>query len=344
MQQLGVAADHYRRVLIGLVLLFAVLAAGTAGYMVVEGWSLLDAFYMSAITITTVGYREVEPLSRAGQIFTVVLLFLGVGAAFYILTALVAAIIEGDLRQLFGARRMRMTIERLRDHYIICGYGRVGREIAREFSERRIPFVVVEVRPESLAHARADGALVVEGDATQEETLRQAGIDRCRALIAASDSDAGNTYITLTAKGLRPDVYVVARVGEPAVANKLRLAGADRVVSPYLISGRRMALAALQPIMADFIDIVPDAQGERILAEFNIDESSGLAGRQLSEALAGCRDVVVLAVRDAHGRMTVGPGASTRLALGDRLMLVGGEDELRRIGAVARPKPGPIAS
>ena len=337
MQQLGAASDHYSRVLVGLALLLAVLVTGTAGYMLIEGWSFIDALFMTVTTVTTVGFREVRPLDTEGRVFTIVLVLFGVGAAFYILTALVAAIIEGDLRQVFGARRMKMSIERLRDHYIVCGYGRVGREIAREFSERRIPFVVVEVRPESVEHARIDGALIVEGDATDEDTLRQAGIASCRALIAASDSDAGNTYITLTAKGLRPDLYVVARVGEPSVAAKLRLAGADRVVSPYSIGGRRMALAALQPMMTDFIDIVPsDPQGDRILAEFAVDDASGLAGRELADALSGCRDVAVLAVRDAQGRMTVGPAASTRLALGDRLMLVGGEDELRSIGAVAR--------
>ena len=336
MQQLGAASDHYSRVLVGLALLLAVLVTGTAGYMLIEGWSFIDALFMTVTTVTTVGFREVRPLDTEGRVFTIVLVLFGVGAAFYILTALVAAIIEGDLRQVFGARRMKMSIERLRDHYIVCGYGRVGREIAREFSERRIPFVVVEVRPESVEHARIDGALIVEGDATDEDTLRQAGIASCRALIAASDSDAGNTYITLTAKGLRRDVYVVARVGEPAVAAKLRLAGADRVVSPYAIGGRRMALAAIQPIMTDFIDIVPsDAQGDRILAEFVVDQASGLLGRELGEALSGCRDVVVLAVRDAQGRMTVGPAGSTRLSLGDRLMVVGGEDELRSIGAVA---------
>jgi voltage-gated potassium channel len=291
---------------------------------------------MAVITITTVGYREVGPLSREGQLFTAALLFSGVGVAFYILTVMSAAIIEGDLRQVFGIRRMRTAIERLRDHYIVCGYGRVGQEIAREFAERRESFVVVDMRAESIEVARAHGVLLVEGDATSAEVLSRAGIERCRALIAASDSDAGNTFITLTAKGLRPDVFVVARVGRPDVESKLRLAGAGRVISPYAIGGRRMALAALQPIMTDFIDIVrtgPDT--DRILAEFAVDAASGLAGKEIGDVLAACRDVVPLAVRSASGAMTVGPAASTRLALGDRLMVVGTEEDLRRVRPTA---------
>src|SRR3989304_2475940 len=213
--------------------------------MLIEGWSFIDALFMTVTTVTTVGFREVRPLDTEGRVFTIVLVLFGVGAAFYILTALVAAIIEGDLRQVFGARRMKMSIERLRDHYIVCGYGRVGREIAREFSERRIPFVVVEVRPESVEHARIDGALIVEGDATDEDTLRQAGLASCRAPL---------------------------------------------VVPPSPNGGRRMPLPPLQPTMTDFIDIVPGvAQGERILAEFAVDDASGLAGRELGGGVAGGR-------------------------------------------------------
>lgn len=336
MVPLGLAATHYNRVVLGLLALLLILLAGTAGYMLIEGWSLLDAFYMSAITITTVGYREVEPLSDEGQVFTIFLLFFGVGAAFYILTTLVAAIIEGDLRQVFGARRMKMSIERLTDHYIICGYGRVGEEIARELRERRVPFVIIDRELHALEPARDTGLLVVEGDATDEGVLRTAGIERCRALIAASDSDATNIYITLTAKALRPEVFVVARVSTTDLEAKLRQAGAARVVSPYAIGGRRLALAAVQPIITDFIDLPSSIQGERILAEVAVDGVALLAGRQLGEVLEGCGDVVVLAVRDVKGNLSVGPARTTRLNEGDTLVVIGEEDDLRSIGAVAR--------
>jgi voltage-gated potassium channel len=342
MDPLGLASTHYNRVVLGLLALVLILISGTAGYMVIEGWSLLDAFYMSAITITTVGYREVEPLSRAGQLFTVALLFLGVGAAFYILTTLVAAIIEGDLRQVFGARRMKLMIGRLQDHYIVCGFGRVGEQIALELQSRGVPFVVVEMKDTRVEDARSLGMLAVQGDATVEETLVEAGIKHCKALIAASDTDATNTYITLTAKGLRPETYVVARVSSETVERKLIQAGADRTVSLYRIGGRRMAFAALQPLVTDFIDVFPTANhADRILAEVTVDEASGFAGKQLGEALAGCEDLVVLAVREAEGRLDVGPPRSRVLSAGEILIVVGEEQDLSRLG-VNGPQRQPI--
>jgi voltage-gated potassium channel len=332
--QFGRAATQYNRVVFGLLVLLAVLVAGTAGYMVIEDWSLLDAAYMASITITTVGYSEVRPLSDAGKIFTVGLMFIGVGTAFYILTALVATIIEGDLRQVFGARRMKVMIERLQGHYIVCGYGRVGEQVARELDNRHASLVIIDRDEARLNAAREAGLLVVQGDATVEETLASAGIDRCHALIAASDSDATNTYITLTAKSLRPETYVVARVGSTAVEPKLIQAGADRVVSPYQISGRRLAFAALQPDITDFIDIFPsDPQGERILAEITVESDSSCAGKQLGEALANSGDVVVLAVRDTEGRLNVGPSRSRVLMPGEILIVMGEEADVGTIGS-----------
>lgn len=336
MNPLGTDSSQYNRVFHGLVLLMVILAIGTAGYMLIEGWSFIDGLYMSVTAVTTVGFREVHELSTAGRVFTILLVLFGVGVAFYILTALVAAIIEGDLRLLFGARRMRSALERVSDHFIVCGYGRVGEEVCQELKQRKVAFVVVDVDAGAVERARGDGMLAVQGDATDEDTLRTAGIERCRALIAASDSDAANTFITLTARGLRSDVFLVARVSTLSVEAKLRQAGANRVVSPYTMGGRRLALAAVQPIMADFIDIVRGPQGNRILAEFLVDEDSGLAGRGLAQALSSCKDVVALGVRDSEGAMTVGPAASTLLKLGDRLLVVGEEDDLRGIGALSR--------
>jgi voltage-gated potassium channel len=334
--RMGVDSSQYRRVVYGLAGLSLVLSIGTAGFILIEGWSFLDALYMTVTTVTTVGFSEVKPLSPEGRLFTIGLVLVGVGIAFYILTAMVAAIIEGDLRLVFGARRLRSALDRLNDHHIVCGYGRVGEEVARELRDRKVSFVVLDRDAGAVERARADGMLAIQGDATSEDALKNAGIMRCRSLIAASDSDAANTYITLTARGLRGDIFVVTRVSTTEVTAKLRQAGASRVVSPYAIGGRRMALAAIQPIMADFIDIVPDAHGDRILAEFLIDDSCGLVGRQISVALAGCRDVVALAVRDTQGRMTVGPAGSTLLAEGDRLVVVGEEDDLRSIGGAVK--------
>jgi voltage-gated potassium channel len=330
------ATQAYSRVIGGLAALAVILLLATAGYMVIEGWTFLDALYMTVITLTTVGYREVEPLSRAGMVFTMIVLFVGVGTAFYILTALVSTIIEGDLRQLFGERRMKIQVEHLKDHHIICGYGRVGEEIALEFRQRQAPFVVVDLDPASLDRARAEGYLILQGDATQEETLLRAGLNRCASLIAALDSDAGNTYITLTAKMVRPEVRVVARVAAAANEKKLVQAGADHIVSPYQMGGRRLALSALQPILLDFMDIVSlGSQGPGVLGEFGVDEESGLQGRTIGDVLSGTPDIVVLAVRSERGTFIVGPAHATRLALGDRLMVFGPEDQLRRVGPQA---------
>jgi voltage-gated potassium channel len=332
--RLSISTLPYKRVVAGIAALVLVLAVGTAGYMVIEGWSFLDAVYMASITITTVGYREVEPLSDAGVVFTMGLLFVGVGTAFYILTALVAAIIEGDFGQVFGLRRMRDTIKHLKGHLVVCGYGRVGAEVAAELRERDTRFVVIDSNEDALENARTAGALTVKGDATVEEVLIEAGIQSCSAVIAASDSDVTNTYITLTVRSLRPDVFIVARVSSPLVERKLRQAGADRIVSPYAMGGRRMAYAALQPLVSDFIDLLPaNAHKDRIMADILIDETSRLSGLTLAEVLEGCLDVVVLAVRDASGHMEVGPAPSRKVELGDRLTVVGNEDTLRSVGS-----------
>ena len=321
------------RVLEGLVLLGIMLAVGTAGYMLIEGWSFLDALYMSVITITTVGYREVQPLSTEGQVFTIFVLLFGVGAAFYILTAMVAAIIEGDLRQVLGLRRTRLAVQELQDHYIVCGYGRVGEEVVRELNERRALVVVVDISETAVDRARSRGVLTVLGDATTEETLVDAGVMRCNTLFAASDSDSVNTYITLTAKGLQPGVFVVARLRSPTVESKLRQAGADRVVSPYSIGGRRMAFAALQPFVTDFVDLFSnDPLGERVLVEVTVDEGSEFAGRELGDVIEGCGDVAVLAVRDTEGRLVIGPPRSRILQPGEVMIVIGAEDDVRSIG------------
>ena len=313
------------------------LAIATAGYMLIEGWDFLDALYMSVTAVTTVGFSEVHPLSTEGRIFTLFVVLFGVGIAFYILTAMVAAIIEGDLHQVLGLRRMRLAVQELEDHYIVCGYGRVGEEVVRELKERNAPVVVVDLDQTAIERARAADLLTVQGDATTEETLIEAGVKRCNTLFAASDSDSVNTYITLTAKSLRPETFVVARMRSSAVESKLRQAGADRVVSPYSMGGRRMAFAALQPFVTDFVDLFAnDPLGERVLAELTVDEGSEFAGRALGDVLSRSGDVVVLAVRDAEGRLVVGPPRTWTLQAGEVMIVIGDEDDVSTIGVEGR--------
>jgi voltage-gated potassium channel len=325
-----------RRLLVAVVLLLALLVLGVAGFMLIEGWSFLDALYMTVTTITTVGFREVKPLGDGGRIFTIFLILFGVGVAFYILTSLVATVVEGDLGLALGVRRMRGRIEALRDHYILCGFGRVGEEIAREFTHRKIPFVIVESVPDSLERARKKGHLIVEGDAATDATLLEAGVQRARCLLAASDSDAGNTYIVLAAKALNPRLFVVARAGQPVSEERVRRAGADRVISPYSIGGRRMALSALQPLVLDFIDtLAAGRHGEQILAEIAVTEESGLGGLTIEGCFISCPGATVLALQKPTGPIQVGPRPATVLEVGDRLMVLGDEEDLEAL----RPAP-----
>jgi len=328
--------EPQRRLLVAALLLSALVVLGVAGFMLIEGWSFLDALYMTVTTITTVGFEEVQPLSDGGRIFTVFLILFGVGVAFYILTTLVATVVEGDLGLALGVRRMKGRIEALRDHHILCGFGRVGEEIAREFTDRKIPFVIVESVPESLDRARKKGYLFVEGDAATDATLLEAGIRRARCLLAASDSDAGNTYIVLTAKALNPRLFVVARAGQPVSEERVRRAGANRVISPYSIGGRRMALSALQPLVLDFIDtLAAGRHGEQILAEIAVTDESGLAGLTIDGCFISCPGATVLALQKPTGPIQVGPRPSTVLEVGDRLMVLGDEEDLEAL----RPTP-----
>jgi len=306
--------------------------AGTAGYIAIEGWGFLDALYMAVTTLTTVGFREVHPLSDGGRIFTIALAIAGVGAIFYALLSLFQFVLEGELAQMLGVRRMKGRIEALRDHYILCGYGRVGTEIAREFSERGVSFVVVESNPEAIARAQGSGHLMLEGDATNDAVLREAGIEHARGLLAASDSDSGNTFIVLTAKALRPGLFVVSRAGRTESESRMARAGADRTISPYGIAGRRMALSVLQPLMVEFIDTLATGRHEeQILAEIEISEESGLGGRTIEDVMESCRGAVVMGVQRATGTIQVGPRGSTPLEVGDRLIVLGDETELEAI-------------
>jgi len=321
------------RSLIGAAILFFTLPlVGTVGYIVIEGWSFLDALYVTIITLTTIGFREVRPLDTEGRVFTMVLAVSGVGIIFYAAIGLLQFVLEGELALLLGVRRMKGRIESLREHYILCGFGRVGTEIAREFTARGVPFVIVDSNPEAIGRAKAAGYPLVEGDATADAVLREAGIDRASGLLAASDSDAGNTFVVLAAKALRPDLYVVSRAGHPESQPRMLRAGADRAISPYAIAGRRMALSALQPLVVEFIDtLVRGGQKEQILAEIDISQESGLGGRTIQDVMQSSRRAVVLGVQRATGTIQVGPRGDTSLEVGDRLIILGEEAELEAI-------------
>lgn len=317
------------RLITGLGVFGVLLTVGTGGYMAIERWSFLDSLYMTVTTVTTVGYREVRPLDTEGRVFTLFLVLFGVGTAIYLLTTFVALVIEGDLGAAFGVTRMKSRIEQLSGHAILCGFGRVGEEIAREFVARELPFVVVENNPDTLPRAVEAGFLVIEGDASRDEILLQAGVKRAKTLLAASDSDSGNTYITLTAKALNPSIFVVARAGRRDSDQLVRRAGADRVISPYQLSGRRMALSSMQPNIVDFMDTLAVGTQDQILAEIQVTPDSGLLGLYVRHVMESSQ-LTILGIQRASGELVVGPREDVRLEQGDRLMVVGSEADVSR--------------
>jgi voltage-gated potassium channel len=312
------------------------MVVGTAGYMVLADLSFVDAVYQTITTVTTVGFREVKPFDTSEKIFTMVLIVFGVGTALYTFGLVMQESLEGDIRSRFYRRRMELEIEGMRGHYVLCGFGRVGQEIARELRERGVDFVIVEQTPEEVERARAFGYHVIHGDAASERVLVQANLLAARALLAASDSDAGNTFITLTARSLNPACFIVARVAYPHNEEKLRLAGADRVLSLYSLGGRRMVLLALQPLAADFMDTLASGRhGELILAEFEANQENGLAGRTCGDLVAGAKSATLLGIRHRNGDLVVGPRPEEEIHDGDIVIVLAEEQEIGSMQASA---------
>ena len=318
----------------GGIALLAILAFGTTGYVVIEGWSVLDAVYMTVITMTTVGYAEVRPLSPSGRVFNLFVMLGGVGLMLYILTVTVQAVVEDEvLKGIFRRRRMKSKIEALEAHYILCGYGRVGREVAAVFRGEEAPFVVVDTSEAAVETAEDVGIPAICGNATQNEILRQAGVDRAHGLIAASGSDSDNVVITLTAHAINPELNIVARADDAETREKLTMAGADRVVSPYRIGGRRMALSAIRPMAVDFFDDIvdPSRTGPRI-SEIEVLQGSPLAGMTVARFNAS-NDARVLALCRSDGTILYTPEPGTAMEPGDgAIVLDTGADSSRSQG------------
>lgn len=326
------------RLLLGGVVVFFVWLLGTSWYALIEGWSLLDAAFMATETMTTVGYGQVHPLDTSGMIFTIVYIPLGVGVVFYAVGLLVEDLVADRLAEVYGLRRLTRRVRRMNGHTIICGYGRVGQEIAEELERRGQHVLVIELDSERLEAARAAGHAALQGDATEEAVLRSARVESARALIAAADSDAGNAFIALTGRALNASLLIIARAGSASGEQRLRTAGADRVISPTQIAGRRMALAAVQPLMVDFLDSLSrqGATADHLLAEFIIEgDAASLAGRALSDAFEGMHSCRVLGVERASGQLVVAPGGTTILEPGDRLMIYGEARELERLATAS---------
>jgi len=329
-----------RRIRIAVIALIATVIIGTAGYMLVERWSFLDALFMTVITLTTVGYGEVRPLSTGGRVFTIGLIFIGVSAAAYAASTLFETFIE---QQFFGnilqERRMIRDIEHMQDHYIVCGFGRVGRNVVQELAGNHCPLVVVEGHPESAEAARAAGYLTVEGDATRDSVLLQAGVKRAKGVVSAVDTDTANLFIVVSCRALNEDLHIVARVSEEEIESKFLRAGADRVLCPYSLTGRRLAAMASAPNITDVLDMLvnPDYNG-LALEEVQITAQSSLAGRNTGDAFIRRETgATVIAVKRGE-TITANPPEDTRIGAGDFVVAFGTREQLTRFLDLATTK------
>lgn len=320
-----------RNILVAAVLLVLVVGGGTAGYMVLEGWSFLDSLYMTLITLTTVGFGEVHPVDSQGRLLTMLIIISGIGVGGYLIGTLTQMMVEGRLLHVLGRKKLERQIRTLKDHYIICGYGRVGRIVCEEIRKSRpAPLVVIEKDSNLTARIEEDGHLYVAGDATEEDSLLKAGVQWARGLVTALDSEADNVYITLTARGLNPNLFILARAGRIGSEKKLLHAGANRVVSPHQIGGFRMAQALLRPTVTDFIDFaVHDPDIELKMEEIPVKPNSQLADVSLVES--GIRkqlDLIIVAIKKSTGEMLFNPASHTRVQIGDTLIALGQKKNL----------------
>jgi voltage-gated potassium channel len=315
--------------------LLCVIVGGALGYHWIEGWSLWRAFYVTVLGVTTV---DLPPMSHRGEAFTIVLLFAGVSTALYTFTLLATVVVEGGLPKRLQRRRYMRMLDQLTDHFIVCGYGRIGRIVTQQLQQEKAPYVVVERDPGRIQTAVDDGALAVEGDASREDVLRRVGIERARVLIAAVGTDAENVYTVLTARVMRPDLFIVTRAETDDATEKLKRAGADRVISPYHIGAVQIAQSALRPAVVDFVELATSADNlELAIEEIPVSGASRLVERTIQDSdLRGRFGVIVVGIQRQDHRMEFNPEADSKILAGDKLVVLGRPESLRKLEAEAR--------
>jgi voltage-gated potassium channel len=324
-----------------IVVLFSALlvALGTVGYMLIENWSLLDSLYMTVITLSTIGYGEVHAVSQSGRIFTLVLIVLGVGFFLYVIGNVVQFLVEGRIRIVLGRHKLDKQINQLNNHYIVCGYGRMGRALCRYLTQKQLKFVVIEKNVDRISVMNEDGILYIAGEATAEENLMKAGLNKASNLITALGTDADNVFLVLLAKGLNPNIYVVARASQNASKRPLYTAGADVVVSPFDVGARRMAHAVLRPNVIRFLEFAfADESTDIHIEEITVAASSKLVDVSLQES--GIRqnyEVIILSIINEDGTMVFNPSANTRICAGGSVIAVGSIDSLMQLEKALNP-------
>lgn len=327
-----------KRLIFALIFITLIIAVGSAGYIFIEGWNCLDSLYMTVITIASVGFKEVHDLSPNGRIFTIILIICGVGSVAYALTAVAKIVLEGEIKEIFGRKRLEKKIKELKNHYIVCGYGRMGKIICRELRAKNIKFVAIEKKLDIFVEK--EDLLIFEGDATKDEILKEAGIERAKGLISVLPTDAENLFVVLSARELNPDLFIVARAGEEGSEQKLLRAGADRVVSPYHIGGLRIAHTVLKPAVVDFIEFATKSGNIDLqMEELTVQEGSKLAGLTLDECGIG-RDlgIIIVAIKKTTGDMKFNPTFRTSIKAGDTLIALGEISKLKILEDITTAK------
>ncbi|HEX8709029.1 MAG TPA: potassium channel protein [Pyrinomonadaceae bacterium] len=320
-----------------LYLLAGAIALGTLGFHLLEGWSFGDSFYATVQTVTTVGYGDVPPQSAGGRAFASLFMLLGVGTVAYILSSTVQTIIQSEMLAALGERRRHREMNKLHDHFIICGAGRVGSRIITAMQNAGVPFVVIEMESAKVSGLIERGAHVLVSDATLEETLRDAGVERARGLAACLPDDADNVYVVLTARGMNPGLHIVARAVEEQAEAKLVRAGANRVVAPTIIGSHRMAQALMQPAVADFMDSITAENLDLGFEQLEVAPESIYAGRKLRFTnIRSELNVVIVAIRRLQGEMVFNPSGDARIEAGDLLIAIGRAESLRELSGLAR--------
>ncbi|GAB4535262.1 MAG: potassium channel protein [Thermodesulfovibrionia bacterium] len=320
------------RILTPIIAIIGVIIFGTIGYVIIEGWGIFDSLYMTIITLTTVGYQEVHALSRIGRVFTTLLILSGVGVMLYALSVGARVILEGEIRDILGRKRLGKAIEHIKNHYIICGYGRMGKIVFKEMREGKVPVVIIEKSPDIVSSMDRD-ILVIQGDATQDGVLKEAGIERAKGLISVLSSDSDNLYVVLSARGLNPNLRIVARASEEGSEKKLLRAGADEVVSPYHIGGLRIAHTVLKPAVVDFLEFATRSGNiELQIEEIKVKEDSSIIGQSLDEC--GIRrdlGIIIVAIKRETGEMEFNPTSTSLIRRGDTLIAMGEPRQLKAL-------------
>lgn len=329
------AGSQERRLRILIAVIVLIIGGGTLGYMVLEGWSLLDSLYMTIITITTIGYGEVHALDGdpAGRLFTIILIIIGVGSTFYALGLIFQMFLEGHIRSVLGRRKMRHEVRHLKDHLIVCGYGRVGQQVVQELRKRKAKLVVIENDPELIEELAQENILYVPGDSTSDDILETAGVERARGLIVAIPGEADNVLIALSARQMNPNLVITARADSPRGESKMLLAGASQVVCPHRIGGIRMALSTISPNVVDFMEIASgDGGAGPRMEEIRVGAGSPLAGQTLMDSpLRSELDIVVVAIKKTEGKLVFNPRSDTRIKAEDILIVVGESANLEKL-------------